>query len=73
MYNYNVILAKKSVLREYCEWLFPIVIPITEKFIETDKDKVFNTRLIGHILERIFAYWVWKNNLKTYRMDVLDV
>lgn len=25
LYNYNVILAKKAVLRDYCEWLFPIL------------------------------------------------
>lgn len=25
LYNYNVILAKRSVLKDYCEWLFPIL------------------------------------------------
>lgn len=71
--NSEMFVCKKELIDKYCEWLFPIVIPIAEKFVQTDKDKVFNTRLIGHILERLFAYWIWKNNLKTYRMDVLDV
>ena len=25
MYNYNILLAKKEVLRDYCAWLFPIL------------------------------------------------
>ena len=25
LYNYNMILAKRNVLKEYCQWLFPIL------------------------------------------------
>ena len=44
-YNYNVILAKKKVLREYCEWLFPVLARAEELSIPRGNER--NDRYIG--------------------------
>ena len=61
----NMFVAKKEVIDKYCEWLFPIIIPLTEEFIENDLKNVGpigktpgQERLIGHFIERMFSYWV---------------
>ena len=69
----EMFVCKREILNKYCEWLFPLIIPITEQFIEEDKDRVVNKRMIGHLVERLFAYWIWKNNLKCYKMEYIDV
>lgn len=69
----EMFVCKRKLLNEYCEWLFPLIIPITEQFIEEDANRVMNKRMIGHLVERLFAYWIWKNNLKTYKMHYIDI
>ena len=72
--NREMFVCKKEVIDKYCEWLFPIVIPIAEKFIKEDSQKQgVNIRLISHIVERLFDYWVRNNNLKVYNMDYKDI
>jgi len=69
----EMFVCKRELLNKYCKWLFPLIIPITEQFIEEDADKVVNKRMIGHLVERLFAYWIWKNNLRVYKMDYIDL
>jgi len=69
----EMFVCKKELIDKYCEWLFELIIPITNQFIKEDAYKVVNKRMIGHLVERLFAYWIWKNNLKTYKMDYKDV
>ena len=51
LYNYNVILARKRVLREYCEWLFPIL-ERTEALSEP-KGSERKDRYIGYMGETL--------------------
>ena len=69
----EMFVCKRKILDDYCEWLFELILPITEKFVLEDVNNVFNKRMLGHLIERLFAYWIWKNNLKTYKMDYKDV
>lgn len=69
----EMFVCKRELLNKYCKWLFPLIIPITEQFIKEDADKVVNKRMIGHLVERLFAYWIWKNNLRVYKMDYIDL
>lgn len=61
----NMFVAKKEILDEYCNWLFPFIIPLTEEFVDNDLQRVKaingfkgQERLIGHLIERIFSYWI---------------
>ena len=58
LYNYNVILAKKSVLRSYCEWLFPILM----KTEELTDGKNRSDRYIGYIAETLETLYFMKNS-----------
>lgn len=59
LYNYNLILAKKSVLRDYCAWLFPIL-ERTEEFSEP-KGSERQDRYIGYMGETLETLYFMKN------------
>lgn len=63
----NMFIAKREVLEGYCNWLFPLIVPITEQFIRDDVNKWglghYYRRMIGFIAERLLTYHVRKNVL----------
>ena len=59
LYNYNVILAKKSVLREYCEWLFPILQRV--EVLSEPKGCDRADRYIGYMGETLETLYFMKN------------
>lgn len=62
MYNYNMLLAKGNVLRDYCNWLFPIleeISRISEPKIEARKD-----RYLGYIGETLDTIYFMRNRKK---------
>jgi hypothetical protein len=62
LYNYNVIVARKEVLRDYCEWLFPILARVEET--STPKGSERADRYIGYIAENLETLYFMKNNDK---------
>lgn len=62
MYNYNVILAKKDVLRDYCEWLFPILERTEELSDPKGCDRA--DRYIGYMGETLETLYFMKNSEK---------
>ena len=50
-YNYNIILARKEVLKEYCDWLFPILERVEELSIPKGAER--SDRYIGYIAETL--------------------
>lgn len=72
--NREMFVCKRELMEKYCEWVFPIVIPIATKFMKEDLNKPhINTRLVSHIAERFFYYWVVKNNLSVYNWEYMDI
>ena len=59
LYNYNLILAKKSVLRDYCEWLFPILERTEELSIPRGCER--SDRYIGYMGETLETLYFMKN------------
>ena len=62
LYNYNVIVAKKAILREYCEWLFPILERTEELSNPKGADRA--DRYIGYIAETLETLYFIKNTDK---------
>lgn len=60
LYNYNVILAKKSVLKDYCEWLFPILERTEE--LSDPKGIERSDRYIGYMGETLETLYFMKNS-----------
>ncbi len=59
LYNYNVILAKKSVLNDYCKWLFPILERTEELSDPKGCDR--SDRYIGYMGETLETLYFMKN------------
>ncbi len=59
MFNYNVILAKKHVLNDYCSWLFPVLLRIEE--LSDPKGSERSDRYIGYIGETLETLYFLKN------------
>jgi len=68
----EMFVCDRKVLNKYCKWLFKIIIPITNDFIANHRD-IIQKRMIGHLVERLFYFWIVDNNLKTYRMEYKDI
>lgn len=58
-YNYNILLAKKNVLDDYCRWLFPLLFKI-EEINDYDGSKKQN-RYIGYIGETLQTIYFMHN------------
>ena len=71
--NREMFICKKELIDKYCSWMFEIAIPIVKKFIKEDFNGTCNKRLPAHIVERLFDYWITKENLKVYEMEYKDV
>lgn len=59
LYNYNLILAKKSVLRDYCAWLFPILERTEELSVPKGSER--RDRYIGYMGETLETLYFMKN------------
>ena len=67
-YNYNIILARKEVLEEYCRWLFPLLERVEELSIPKGLDR--SDRYIGYIGETLETlYFMQQKN----RFNILHV
>lgn len=56
-YMFNMMIAEKSLLNDYCTWLFDILFEL-EKRIDSTSLSAFQGRFYGRISEIIFNVWV---------------
>lgn len=61
MYNYNIIIAKKHVLRDYCEWMFDILFEIDNIYKDIYKDRRPD-RSMGYISETLETLYFMNNS-----------
>lgn len=61
-YMFNMMIMKKELLNEYCEWLFDILFEL-KKCIETSNLSFYEGRLYGRVSEILFNVWL------QYQMD----
>ena len=67
----NMFAARKRVIDEYCEWLFPILFAL-EPLIPYEFYDPYQARVFGFIAERLFNVWLCKNR-RRYRILTRDV
>ncbi len=63
-YNYNMLIARKQVFRDYCNWLFPILKRTEE--LSTPRGWERADRYIGYLGESLMTlyFMVHKNDLR---------
>lgn len=59
MYNYNIVLARKEVLQDYCEWLFPILDRVEKISVPPCSDRA--DRYIGYMGETLETLYFMTN------------
>ena len=65
-YAYNMFIARKEILNNYCEWLFPILFYCEKKIgMKTDS---YQNRYIGFLAERLLTIYFTHN--KQYKLVV---
>ena len=65
LYNYNVLLAKKSVLNDYCDWLFTLLEAIEKTSVPRGCER--SDRYLGYMAEILETLYFMKN------ADVLNI
>lgn len=59
LYNYNIIVARKKVLEEYCSWLFPILERVEELSVPKGVSRA--DRYIGYVGETLLTIYFMYN------------
>lgn len=59
----NMLITKKEVYDQYCEWLFPLLFRIENQLKSSGRVKNMN-RSMGMIGERLLDVWLFQNRLK---------
>lgn len=67
----NMLICKKSVFDQYCEWLFDILFEL-EKEIDISQYDAYQRRVFGFLSERMLGIWVIHNKLKVYEYPVIN-
>ena len=59
LYNYNIILARKNVLADYCSWLFPVLERLEENSVPRGRDRA--DRYVGYAGETLATLYFMYN------------
>jgi len=73
--QYNMIITRKEIYDEYCEWLFNVLFKVEEReTIKLEDRDAYNRRVYGFLSERLFNVWAYKNNqYKIHELPVYNV
>lgn len=66
---YNMFIAKKSFVEDYCSWLFPILFELEENIKISPYP--YQNRTIGFLSERLLNLYVQKNSLSVSEMPIV--
>ena len=69
---FNMFIMKKSILNDYCEWLFTILFEL-EKRIDNTKYNSFHARFYGRISELLLDVYINTNHLNYTEVKVMDI
>ena len=63
--GYNMFIARKSIIDEYCAWLFPLLESIEKR--HSCHENVYQGRYIGFLAERLFSLY-FLSGINSYRI-----
>lgn len=68
LYNYNIVVARKKILEDYCNWLFPILELVEELSVPKEIERA--DRYIGYVGETLETVYFMLNKDKLNVMHV---
>lgn len=71
LYICNIMICKKKLYNQYCEWLFDILFEV-EKRVDISTYDDMQKRLFGFLSERLLNVWVKHNQLKIKELDMIN-
>lgn len=69
---FNMLIMKKDILNNYCEWLFDVLF-VLEKEIDVSCLAPFDARLFGRISELLLDVWIDKNKVKYVETNFVQI
>ena len=66
---YNMFIANKQWLDQYCRWLFPVLSGVADKIQSLDPTR---QRYIGFLSERLLTLFVFKNQFRVQECEIID-
>jgi len=70
--RYNMFVARKPLVQDYCSWLFPLLFELEESIDPASYDN-YQKRVFGFLAERLFTVWLMKNKPKTKYLPVRNI
>ncbi len=69
-YYSNMIVMRRSMYMEYCEWLFSVLFDASEH-IDVSGYDLYHRRVYGFLSEILLNVWIKKNNLNNYACNIM--
>ncbi len=65
----NMVITRKSVFDEYCQWLFDILFEV-ERRVDISGYDTFQARIYGYLSERLFRVWLLNQRYRVREEEV---
>ena len=70
-HRFNMLIARRELLQEYCDWLFPLLFEL-ENRLDTSGYDDYNRRVFGFIGERLLDVWLCQRKQPYVECKVLE-
>ena len=72
IFFFNMLVTRKELFDNYCEWLFDILFEV-ETQIDISQYNLYQKRVFGFLAERLLNVWVLHNKLRVFEMGVINI